>query len=91
MPNAPNVDRISQRRVAPVPTQADFHSPPAAGPVVWSQAVAQGPKAPVMPSLSIEAQDEIRKTAAHIIESQLKEMLPQILAAITATLNLTPQ
>ena len=74
-----------------VPTQADFHSLPTAGPVVWSKAVAQGPKAPMTPSLSTEAQDEINKITAHIIESQLREMLLQILAAVTSTLNLNLQ
>ena len=91
MPNAPNVHRISQGGVTQVSTQANFRSLPTAGPVVWSQAVARGSEIPVMPRVSIEVQDEFKKTTAHIIESQLKEILPQFLAAVTAALNLTPQ
>ena len=55
MPNAPNVHRISQGGVTQVSTQANFCSLPTAGPVVWSQAVAQGSKIPVMPRMSIKA------------------------------------
>ena len=53
MPYAANEDRNPQGRVSQVPTQADFHSLPTVRPVVWSQAVAQGSKVPVMPHLSI--------------------------------------
>ena len=91
MPNAPNVARIPQGKVAPVPTQADFPSLPTAGPAVLSQSVAQGPKAPLMSNLSEEAQNKIKRMTTHVIEAQLKEMLPQILAAVAAALNLTPQ
>ena len=86
MPNAPNVDRISQRRVAPVPTQADFHSLPTAGPVVWSQAVAQGPKAPVMSNLSAEAQNKNKTLEAQVLQT-LVQMVPQITQQLAAALR----
>ena len=86
MPNAPNVDRISQRRVAPVPTQADFHSLPTAGPVVWSQAVAQGPKAPVMSNLSAEAQNKNKTLEAQVLQT-LIQMVPQITQQLAAALR----
>ena len=89
--NAPNVDRTSQGRVAQVPTQAYFHSLPTAGPVVWSRVVAKGTKPPTVHKLSEEAQNEIRNMTTHMIETQIKDMLPKILATVTAALNLPPQ
>ena len=87
MPNAPNVDRISQGRVAPVPTQADFHSLPTAGPVVWSQAVAQGPKAPVMSNLSAEAQNKNKTLEAQVLQT-LIQMVPQITQQLAVALRM---
>ena len=57
----------------------------------WSEFSSVGPKAPAVSSLSVGAQDEIKKITTHAIASQMKEMLPQILAAVAAALNLTPK
>jgi hypothetical protein len=60
-----------------------------ARPVLWSSLVAQGPK--TVPNLSEEALNKIKKMTTQVIESQIKEMLPQILTKVAAALNLTLQ
>ena len=88
MPIASNVERTTQGRGSSAPTQADFHSPPAAGPVVCSQAVAQGPKAPRMSHLSTEAQNmsnqgqnQLRNIEAQV-QNALRQIMPQIVNQI---------
>ena len=80
----------AQEGRALVPTSTDFNSHPTAGPAVCSQEVSQGPKAPTVPRLSIEARNKIKNMTAHMIESQMKDMLPHNLAAVSSALNLTP-
>ena len=53
--------------------------------------MGQGPKALAVSSLSVKAQDEIKKITTQALESQMKEMLPQILAVVATALKLTPQ
>ena len=89
--NATNVVTVSEERVASVPTQVGFHSLPTAGPVVWSRVVAKGTKPPTVHKLSEEAQNEIKNMTTHMIETQIKDMLPKILATVTAALNFPPQ
>ena len=60
-----------------------------ARPVLWSSLVAQGPK--TVPNVSEEALNKIKKMTTQVIESQIKEMLPQILTKVAAALNLTLQ
>ena len=91
MPIASNVERTTQGRGSSAPTQADFHSLPTAGPVVWSKVMAQGSKTPVVPKLSAEAQNKIKKITTLMVETQIKDMLPQIFASVTALLNPNPQ
>ena len=64
--NATNLVTNSQERVKSVPTQADFHSLPTTGPVVWSQVAAHGPKPPTVHKLSAEARNKIRNMTTTI-------------------------
>ena len=106
MSSAINVEKIPERiMVTPLaPTEEDFSNPPTTGPVVrtesraeqeqerpvlWSSIVAQGHK--TVPNLSEEAQKEIKKITTQVIESQIKQMLPQILTKVAEALNLTIQ
>jgi hypothetical protein len=54
--------------------------------VLWSSIVTQEPI--TVPRMSEEAQNKIKKMATHVIESQIKELLPQILTKVIADLNL---
>ena len=54
--------------------------------VLWSSIVTQEPT--TVPSLSEEAQNKIKKMATHVIESQIKELLPEILTKVIEALNL---
>ena len=54
--------------------------------VLWSSILTQQPI--TVPRMSEEAQNKIKKMATHVIESQIKELLPQILTKVIADLNL---
>ena len=73
---ASNEQRGTHEGAAPHPTSADFHSLPTARPVVWSRAVAQGPKTPVMP-----------KTFEEQVLQTLTQMMPQITQQLVTALR----
>ena len=99
---AGNVDRAAPKLTPPALTEQnfpglqDFPNLPTARPVVWTQGLANGPQttAPSMSSLSQQFQNQMNNITSHVIEAQIKKMLPQIVAAMTEALsktNLPPQ